>query len=197
MRPKEVHVVLSPSGWAAGRVGNPNFEDGFTQRFSSIDQIAETYRYTHNPNLAFRQVALGWLPSVRSRGPYGQRLLLRLVPPEPYMRQASSTWSVSEWNRAALSEIAKQARSDGAVLSLHMAPYSGESATGLSINKWAEGVSGMARAASLRIPEPWEPQLFRDGVHLHHHEVPRLVDWFNRELAMDASLEANPTSPKR
>ncbi len=181
--PSEIHLVLSPGGWAAGRRGNPYFEDGFTQRFSSPQDIWETYQLTSDWALAGRQAAVGWLPSVRARGPYGQRLLLALVPQPPSheSRDRDTAWKISDWNYLALAPIAQQARQIQAKLVIHMAPYSGDSFNRSELQSFPEEMRRLG-LTSTAVPSPWEASLFRDGTHLKHENVPQLVAWFLEEI---------------
>lgn len=182
--PKEVHLVLSFGGWSSGREGNWNFEDGFVQRFSAPSQIAETYSIEGDLRLAAQQAALGWLPSLRARGPYGQRLLFSLVPrPQPApLASTIPAWQLSRWNQAALKRIVSLTETHHAKLFVHFAPYANGGAPSDAGVRWKQAMAEFPEATVGKQPRSWPPELFRDGTHLHPKNFPLLAEWFQSEL---------------
>ncbi|MGE0325265.1 MAG: hypothetical protein AB7K71_34310 [Polyangiaceae bacterium] len=182
--PTEIHLVLSAGGWSLGRDGNWNFDDGFAQRFSSPGQIAEIYSIEHDLGLLGRQIALGWLPSLRARGPYGQRLLSSLVPrpAPPPLGLENPNWSLSAWNRDALARILRVTEAHHAKLYVHFAPYARGNAPTDVGSRWKHAMTEFPAATVGSSPEAWDPELFRDGIHLQPQHEPLIATWFLKEL---------------
>lgn len=179
MRPSEVHVVLSPGGWAAGREGNPHFEDGFTVRFSSAHQAWQSFSATGDAVLFARQVAVGILPSVGSRGPYGQRVLQSLVPRSQSNGESPRpALPVSDWNRHALRRMAEEVHRDGARLRVYLAPHPAQAMPADAVGQWRSAVHGLAHVSVANTPTHWAATAFRDGVHVHDAAIADLARWF-------------------